>query len=199
MSKHAPAPEVVKLIDSDEFTNSPHTVAYWNIVSELKKKRGRAHVSDRTTALAIFWLAHGSATVYDTDGARRKTVRELVGLPNTQIEFAEFVNMSDRWVRKVNTDHRDLVETTQNDIAQNILGRYRLPTLVALGESASVPDPKHNADRKLLLQMTGDSVDKTAVHVTPSEKGMTMEQWREKAKERREQVAEMMDDFDDKD
>lgn len=133
-------------IKSGEFENSPLAEIYYNCRSE-----GYSH----RVSLWAAWESHKSAAV---EGGG--DLLKLVNLPRTQKDFADLIGVSSRTIRKYKTEHAALLETCRTTAFNRLLGRYRLPALHALGQSAATPDPKHASDRRIFFTMTGDLVDR---------------------------------------
>lgn len=85
--------------------------------------------------------------------------------PSTQVELATGILglNTDRTIRQWRQKDAGIDEKIAEMSGAHILFKYRSATFHALGQSASDPDPRGHADRKLLLEITGDYTPKQKV------------------------------------
>lgn len=122
--------------------------------------------------------------------------------PATQGELAtEVLGLkNDRTIRKWKEGNPDIEEMIAAMQAAPLL-RHRRDIYEALAKSASDPDPKSHADRKLSLEMMGDyrSRGQTDVSLSGAVVGVSLEEWQALAHQRRAAAEETLAAFDEPD
>jgi hypothetical protein len=158
MRRGDPPPELVSFdVDTAVFNDSPLSAVYYNVKNELKQRNnGRAAASHHRIALWAAWEAHKTAK--DSHGV---SLLRLVGLPETQKAFAEFLGVSDRTVRNYRDEYGEFVGTAQTMTFNRLLADYRLDAAQALGQVATdKAHPQFAQSQRTFFTLTGDLVDK---------------------------------------
>lgn len=158
MQRGDPPPELVGFdVDTAVFNDSPLSAVYYNVKNELKQRNnGRAAASHHRIALWAAWEAHKTAK--DSHGV---SLLRLVGLPETQKAFAEFLGVSDRTVRNYREEYGEFVGTAQTMTFNRLLADYRLDAAQALGQVATdKAHPQFAQSQRTFFTLTGDLVDK---------------------------------------
>ena len=116
----------------------------------------RSRTSHHRIALWAAWEAHKTAK--DSHGV---SLLRLVGLPETQKAFAEFLGVSDRTVRNYRDEYGEFVGTAQTMTFNRLLADYRLDAAQALGQVATdKAHPQFAQSQRTFFTLTGDLVDK---------------------------------------
>jgi len=153
-------------LDTAVFEDSPLSAVYYNVKNELKERNGgRSAASHHRVALWAAWEAHKTAK--DNRGV---SLLRLVGLPETQKEFAAFLGVSDRTVRNYRDEYGEFVGTAQTMTFNRLLADYRLDAARALGEVAT--DKEHSQfaqSQRTFFTLTGDLVDKSETKNTETD------------------------------
>ncbi len=158
MQRGDPPPELVSFdVDTAVFHDSPLSTVYYNVKNELKERNnGRAAAAHHRIALWAAWEAHKTAK--DSHGV---SLLRLVGLPETQKAFAEFLGVSDRTVRNYRDEYGEFVGTAQTMTFNRLLADYRLDAAQALGQVATdKAHPQFAQSQRTFFTLTGDLVDK---------------------------------------
>jgi hypothetical protein len=134
-------------VDGEPFTDSPLAIVYYGL-------RGEGYVHN--VALWAAWIAHPD-----------KTLRQQLGLPDTQKEFAAGLGVSPRTIRKYPHKHPALVSHAHNLIMNSVLSDYLPGALKQMGESASqIAGSGGHQDRRLLFEMLGVYAPKVKQELT---------------------------------
>lgn len=172
MRRGDPPPETAPAFDanSEAFNDSPLAAVYYNVRNELKdRNNGRSAAAHHRIAVWAAWAAH--KTTKDSDGV---SLLRLVGLPETQKGLAEFLGISDRTIRKYQTDYAEFVGTAQTMTFNRLLADYRLDAVQALGQVATdTGHPQFAQSQRTFFTMTKDlktgasGTEDDPVHVQP--------------------------------
>ncbi len=160
MRRGDPPPETTPDFDVDTavFNDSPLSTVYYNVRNELKERdpAGKSRAAHHRIALWAAWEAHKTAK----DG-RGVSLLRLVGLPETQKAFAEFLGVSDRTVRNYRDEYGEFIGTAQTMTFNRLLADYRLDAARELGEVATdKTHPQFAQSQRTFFTLTGDLVDK---------------------------------------
>ena len=186
-------------LDSSLFNDYPLADVYYAVRNELKERdpAKKSRAAHHRIALWSAWEAHKTAK--DNSGL---DLLKMVGLPSKQKEFAELLGVSARTIRKYQDEYAEFARTGQEMTFARLLGRYRLGAVEALGQV--VTDLGHSQfaqSQRTFFTMTGDlKTGPTGTEDDPVHSvGMTVEEWKQKAAERRQQAAETAALFEDDD
>lgn len=161
MQRGDPPPDVAPLnefgLDTAVFEDSPLSTVYYNVKNELKERNnGRASSTHHRIALWAAWEAHKTAK--DSKGV---SLLALVGLPEKQKEFAEFLGVSPRTIRNYSEEYGEFIETAQTMTFNRLLADYRLDAVRELGEVATDKmHPQFAQSQRTFFTLTKDFVDR---------------------------------------
>lgn len=104
------------------------------------------------------------------------TMREVLGLPKTQTEFAEWLGRGESWFRQQRYLHGWIDEfiAANGYVGKRILQAYEDEIFEALGQVASDPIPQASADRKTALEILGH-IQKGKAKIATDGKNMAVE------------------------
>lgn len=151
-------------LNGDVFQDSPLAATYYHVLNEMKERDGRKKAAHHRIALWVAWESHRVAATFEGE---KFDLLAAVGLPKTQVAFAELVGVNPRTLRGYYAKYGHFVTTAQETAVSRVLAGYDIGVLHATGSSASVPDPRHASDRRLFAQLRGWLVEKQEVaHVS---------------------------------
>lgn len=158
MQRGDPPPDIAPVsefgLDTAVFEDSPLAAVYYNVKNELKERdpAKKSRAAHHRVALWAAWEAHKTAK--DSKGV---SLLALVGLPSKQKEFAEFLGVSDRTVRKYRNEYGEFTETAQTMTFDRLLADYRLDAVRELGEVVTDKGhPQFAQSQRTFFTMTKD-------------------------------------------
>lgn len=152
-------------IDSREFQSSPLNYVYNSMMENLKRRDGKRRASHHRVSLTVAWAAHITPKI-TSNGHKVASLHDLAGLPSSKRDLAKVLGVSERAVYRYLLNYSKEVEYFRSTGVDRLLGGYKLSAVLALAQSASNPDPRHSADRRTLLTITGDLVDKSETELS---------------------------------
>lgn len=120
---------------------------YWTIRAAMEEEDGSRKAAHHRAALLCIHDAFPS-----------KPDRRRLGLPDTILELAALLGVSDRVMRNYRSKYAAVFATTYQTVRKSFLDVYYGRSLEAMGETAAMVGREGNADRRLLFDMRGDLV-----------------------------------------